>query len=46
MHKDIKMENMYVTRVHDLEQATLAVGDFGGAQIGEETVSKEWISPV
>lgn len=39
MHKDIKMENMFVTKMHDLDQASLAVGDFGGAQIGEETVS-------
>lgn len=38
MHKDIKMENMFVTNVHDLDRASLAVGDFGGAQMGEETV--------
>lgn len=38
MHKDIKMQNMFVVNAEDLESAELAVGDFGAAQWGEETV--------
>ena len=39
MHKDIKMQNMFVVNAHNLEMATLAVGDFGAAQRGVPTVT-------
>ncbi|CAM9261297.1 unnamed protein product, partial [Sphacelaria rigidula] len=35
MHKDLKMDNIYVRNTHDLDLVQLAVGDFGGAQRGE-----------
>lgn len=35
------MHNVFVSRAHDLELAGLAVGDFGAAQEGFETVSRE-----
>lgn len=38
MHKDIKLDNIFVVNTHDTESATLAVGDFGAAQRGESTV--------
>lgn len=41
MHRDLKMHNVFVTQAHDLELAGLAVGDFGAAQEGFETVSSE-----
>lgn len=40
MHKDIKLENIFVSNAHDLEQAELSVGDFGGAQNGIVMVSQ------
>lgn len=40
MHKDIKLENIFVSNAHDLELAELAVGDFGGAQNGIAMVSQ------
>lgn len=33
------MHNVFVTQAHDLDLAELAVGDFGAAQEGLETVS-------
>lgn len=39
MHKDIRLENVYVRNSQDLEQAELAMGGFSGAQIGVMTVS-------
>ncbi|CAM9571173.1 unnamed protein product [Ascophyllum nodosum] len=37
LHRDIKMKNMFVVQAHSLENARLAVGDFGAAQRGVET---------
>lgn len=42
MHKDIKTQNTFVANAHDLDRAELALGDFGAAQRGEQTVSKRW----
>lgn len=39
MHKDLKMDNIYAVNTNDLELVDLAIGDFGGAQKGEEKVS-------
>lgn len=39
MHKDLKMDNIYAKHTHDLELVHLAIGDFGGAQKGQEKVS-------
>lgn len=39
MHRDLKMSNVFVAQAHDLDLAELAVGDFGAAQEGLETVS-------
>lgn len=41
MHKDIKLENIFVSNAHNLELAGLAVGDFGGAQNGIAMVSQK-----
>lgn len=38
MHRDIKMQNMFVAKAHDLDRAELAVGDFGAAQRGDQAV--------
>lgn len=46
MHKDIKMDNVFVVNTHDTESATLAVGDFGAAQRGEPTVRLGRMSPL
>ena len=40
LHRDIKMKNMFVVQAHSLENARLAVGDFGAAQRGVETVRR------
>lgn len=34
------MQNVFVTQAHNLELARLAIGDFGAAQEGVETVSR------
>lgn len=39
MHKDMKIENLFVRNADDPEIAELAVGDFGATQRGEVTVS-------
>lgn len=36
------MHNVFVTQAHDLELAGLAMGDFGAAQEGVQTVSLGW----
>lgn len=38
MHRDMKIQNIFVTNATNLELAELAVGDFGGAQHGHQTV--------
>lgn len=44
MHRDIKMQNMYVRNADDLTRVELVVGDFGGAQRGEQTVNSALVS--
>lgn len=39
MHKDMKIENLFVRHAENPEIAELAVGDFGATQRGEVTVS-------
>lgn len=39
MHKDIKLENVFVRNAGNLQLAELALGDFGGAQNGRVTVN-------
>lgn len=41
MHRDVKIQNIFVKQAHNLELAELAVGDFGAAQEGQENVSIE-----
>lgn len=38
------MQNMYVRNADDLTRVELVVGDFGGAQRGEQTVNSALVS--
>lgn len=38
VHGDIKAWSLFVVNAEDLDLAELAVGDFGAAQLGEQTV--------
>lgn len=39
LHKDMKMQNVFVVQANNLQRVKLAVGDFGAAQLGVEIVS-------
>lgn len=45
MHKDMKIENLFVRNAESIQVAELAVGDFGAAQKGKLTVSGRHRNP-